>query len=240
MVGTQLLKWDDYATAWARLHGGFDPRVAAPVVRAWLRFAYHVGYVLARLRIGPTPVTAAGVLLCVLVPVFAVRPGDGPFLGALFVLLAAVADSVDGAVAVATGRTTRLGYVYDSVADRLGEVAWLVAFWLVGAPGALVATAGALSWLHEYVRARAVAAGMREIGAVTVGERPTRVSVALAGLLLAGLTGLIEPDLAAGTITMATAVWVLLAAFGLGQLLSAVRRALLDAERPPDRAAAPR
>ncbi|WP_091076751.1 CDP-alcohol phosphatidyltransferase family protein [Micromonospora nigra] len=228
MVGTQL-NWNEYATAWARLHGGFDPRAATPVVRGWLRLAYHVGYVLGRLRVAPTAVTVAGVLLCFCVPLLAVRPGDGPFLGALFVLLAAVADSVDGAVAVATGRTSRLGYVYDSVADRLGEVAWLVAFWLVGAPGALVVAGGALSWLHEYVRARAVSAGMRELGAVTVGERPTRVSVALVGLLLAGLTGLVETDLAAGTITMATAVWVLLAAFGLGQLLSAVRRALIDA-----------
>ncbi|WP_091291324.1 CDP-alcohol phosphatidyltransferase family protein [Micromonospora halophytica] len=229
MVGTQQLKWDDYATAWARLHGGFDPRVAAPVVRAWLRFAYHVGYILGRLKVTPTAVTVAGVLLCFCVPLFAVRGVDGPIVGALFVLLASVADSVDGAVAVATGRTTRLGYVYDSIADRLGEVAWLVAFWLVGAPGALVVAGGALSWLHEYLRARAVAAGMREIGVVTVGERPTRVCVALVGLLLAGLTGMIDPDLAAGTITMATAVWVLLAGFGLGQLLSTVRRALIDA-----------
>ncbi|MGC5031988.1 CDP-alcohol phosphatidyltransferase family protein [Micromonospora sp. DT229] len=228
MVGRQL-NWNEYATAWARLHGGFDPRAATPVVRGWLRLSYHLGFLLGRLRVGPTAVTAVGVLLCLCVPLFAVRPGDGPFLGALFVLLASVADSVDGAVAVVTGRTTRLGYVYDSLADRIGEVAWLVAFWLVGAPGALVVAAGALSWLHEYVRARAVAAGMREIGAVTVGERPTRVCVALVGLLLAGLTGLIQPDLAAGTITMATAVWVLLAAFGLGQLLSAVRRALIDA-----------
>ncbi|MBQ0897604.1 CDP-alcohol phosphatidyltransferase family protein [Micromonospora sp. U56] len=228
MVGTQL-KWDDYATAWARLHGGFDPRAAAPVVRTWLRFAYHVGYILGRLRITPTAVTVAGVLLCLCVPLFSVRSVDGPIVGALFVLLASVADSVDGAVAVVTNRTTRLGYVYDSLADRLGEVAWLAAFWLVGAPGALVVAGGALSWLHEYVRARAVAAGMRDIGAVTVGERPTRVCVALVGLLLAGLTGLIDPDLAAGTITMATAVWVLLAGFGLGQLLSTVRRALIDA-----------
>ncbi|WP_446210679.1 CDP-alcohol phosphatidyltransferase family protein [Micromonospora sp. IBSANI012] len=228
MVGTQL-KWDDYATAWARLHGGFDPRAAAPVVRAWLRFAYHVGYILGRLRITPTAVTVAGVLLCLCVPLFSVRSVDGPILGALFVLLASVADSVDGAVAVTTNRTTRLGYVYDSLADRLGEIAWLAAFWLVGAPGALVVAGGALSWLHEYVRARAVAAGMRDIGAVTVGERPTRVCVALVGLLLAGLTGLIDPDLAAGTITMAAAVWVLLAGFGLGQLLSTVRRALVDA-----------
>ncbi|MCW3845223.1 CDP-alcohol phosphatidyltransferase family protein [Micromonospora yasonensis] len=228
MVGTQL-NWDQYATAWARLHGGFDPRVAAPAVRAWLRFAYHVGYILGRLRIGPTPVTAVGVLLCFCVPLLVGRPGDGPFLGALFVLLAAVADSVDGAVAVTTNRTTRLGYVYDSVADRLGEAAWLTAFWLLGAPGALVAAAGGLSWLHEYVRARAVAAGMREIGVVTVAERPTRVCVALAGLLVAGLTGLIDTDVTAGTITMAATVWVLLAGFGLGQLLAAVRRALIDA-----------
>ena len=228
MVGRQL-NWNEYATAWARLHGGFDPRAATPVVRGWLRLSYHLGFLLGRLRVGPTAVTAVGVLLCLCVPLFAVRPGDGPFLGALFVLLASIADSVDGAVAVATGRTTRLGYVYDSLADRIGEAAWLVAFWLVGAPGALVAAAGALSWLHEYVRARAVAAGMREIGAVTVGERPTRVCVTVGGLLLAGLTGLIQPDLAAGTITMATAVWVLLAAFGLGQLLSAVRRALIEA-----------
>jgi phosphatidylglycerophosphate synthase len=228
VAGTQL-NWDQYATAWARLHGGFDPRAAAPVVRAWLRFAYHLGYLLGRLRIGPTPVTVVGVLLCFCVPLLVGRAGDGPVLGALFVLLAAVADSVDGAVAVVTNRTTRLGYVYDSVADRLGEVAWLIAFWLLGAPGVLVAAAGGLTWLHEYLRARAVAAGMREIGAVTVGERPTRVCVAVVGLLVTGLTGLIDADLIAGTITMATTVWVLLAGFGLGQLGSAVRRALLGA-----------
>ncbi|MEE3917923.1 CDP-alcohol phosphatidyltransferase family protein [Micromonospora sp. BRA006-A] len=183
-----------------------------------------MGYVLGRLRVGPTPVTVFGVLLCFCVPLFVERPGDGPFPGALFVLLAAVADSVDGAVAVATGRTTRLGYVYDSVADRLGEVAWLVAFWLLGAPGALVAAAGGLSWLHEYAGARGLGgdAGDRRGDG---GERPTRVCVALVGLLVAGLTGLIDVDLTAGTITMATTVWVLLAGFGLGQLLSAVRRA---------------
>ncbi|MEH1011567.1 CDP-alcohol phosphatidyltransferase family protein [Micromonospora sp. CPCC 206060] len=228
MVGTQL-KWDEYATVWARLHGGFDPRAATPVVRGWLRLAYHLGYLLGRLRVSPTAVTVAGMLICIAVPVVAPRGQDGPLLAAGIVLLAAVADSVDGAVAVVTGRTSRLGYVYDSVADRVGEAAWLAAFWLLGAPGALVVAAGALSWLHEYVRARSVSAGMREIGAVTVGERPTRVVVALVGLLLAGLTGFIRTDLAAGTITMATAVWVLLAGFGLGQLLAAVRRVLVDA-----------
>jgi CDP-diacylglycerol--glycerol-3-phosphate 3-phosphatidyltransferase len=188
--------------------------------------AYEVGSVLSRLRVSPTAVTVLGTLLCAAVPLVVARGQSGPLLGAVLILLAAVADSADGAVAVVTGRTSRLGYVYDSVADRLGEAFWLLAFWLVGVPGALVVTAGALSWLHEYVRARAVSAGMQEIGAVTMGERPSRVSVAIVGLLAAGVTGLIRPELAAGTMTVATTIWVVLAAFGLVQLLAAVRRTL--------------
>ncbi|MDG4832196.1 CDP-alcohol phosphatidyltransferase family protein [Solwaraspora sp. WMMD1047] len=224
-MGTRL-SWDEYAASWARLHGGFDPRQATPTVRGWLRMAYEVGSVLSRLRVSPTAVTVLGTLLCAAVPLVVARGPSGPLLGAVLILLAAVADSADGAVAVVTGRTSRLGYVYDSVADRLGEAFWLLAFWLVGVPGTLVVTAGALSWLHEYVRARAVSAGMKEIGAVTMGERPSRVSVAIVGLLAAGVTGLIRPELAAGTMTVATTVWVVLAAFGLVQLLAAVRRTL--------------
>ncbi|MFY1637385.1 CDP-alcohol phosphatidyltransferase family protein [Solwaraspora sp. WMMB335] len=220
------LNWQDYAVTWARLHGGFDPRTATPVVRYWLRTAHWLADLLGRARVGPNTVTVAGVLICLGVPVAATRGGHGLLVGALLVLLAAVADTVDGALAVVTGRTSRLGYVYDSVADRAGEAFWLAGFWLAGAPGPLVATAGALSWLHEYIRARAAAAGMREIGAVTLGERPTRVSAALVGLLLAGAAGLIQPDLAAGVLTVVTAGWVLLGLFGLSQLLTAVRRTL--------------
>jgi CDP-diacylglycerol--glycerol-3-phosphate 3-phosphatidyltransferase len=220
------LTWDEYAAAWARLHGGFDPRLATPVVRGWLRMAHGTGSLLGRLRVSPTGVTVAGTVLAVCVPVAAAQSPVGAVVAAGLVLLGSVADSVDGAVAVVTARTSRLGYVYDSLADRVSEAAWLTAFWLVGAPGAVVVTGGAVSWLHEYLRARAVSAGMREIGSVTVGERPTRVSVALVGLLFAGLAGLVEPRLAAGTVTVVAVVWLLLATFGLGQLLSVVRRSL--------------
>jgi CDP-diacylglycerol--glycerol-3-phosphate 3-phosphatidyltransferase len=224
-VGARL-SWDEYASTWAKLHGGFDPRQATPAVQIWLRMAYTVGIALARVRVPPNAVTLVGVLLCLVVPITAAGSAAGPITAAVFVLLAAIADSVDGAIAVAASRSSRLGYVYDSLADRAGEAAWLTAFWLVGAPGVVVATAGGLSWLHENLRARAVSAGMREIGAVTAGERPSRVAVAGVGLLLAGVAGLIDPDFAPGVITVAAAVWVLLAAFGLVQLVTAVRRAL--------------
>jgi phosphatidylglycerophosphate synthase len=220
------VNWDEYSTRWAALHGGFDPRSAGRVVRGWIRLAYRTGSLLGRLRIRPTAVTAVGLLLCVAVPFAAARTPYGLFVAAGLVLLAGVADSVDGAVAVISGRVTALGYVYDSVADRLGEAAWLAAFWAAGVPAPLVVLAGGLSWLHEYVRARAVSAGMKEIGAVTVGERPMRVVVTVAGLLVAGAAGLIQRDLAPGTLTIALAVWALLALFGLGQLLGAVRRSL--------------
>ncbi|ASW56052.1 CDP-alcohol phosphatidyltransferase family protein [Plantactinospora sp. KBS50] len=225
MVGTPM-SWNEYATTWSRLHGGFDPRAATPVVRGWIRSAYLLGYVLGRLHVSPGAVTAAGVVICLAVPVTAAGSAAGALVAAGLVLLAGVADSADGAVAVVTGRASRLGYVYDSLADRVGEGAWLAAFWLVGAPGPLVVLAGGISWLHEYVRARAVSAGMKEIGTVTVGERPTRVAVAVVGLLVAGVAGLVEPDLAAGAMTVVTAIWVLLAGFGIAQLLSVVRRSL--------------
>jgi CDP-diacylglycerol--glycerol-3-phosphate 3-phosphatidyltransferase len=225
-AGGSPLTWHEYAAAWSQLHGGFDPLRTSPVVRGWLRLAYAGGSLLGRLRVGPTAVTVAGLLICLSVPVAARLGPAGLLAGAGLVLLAGVADALDGAVAVVTGRVSRLGFVYDSLADRVGEAAWLTAFWLAGAPGPLVVVGGATCWLHEYLRARAAGAGMRGVGVVTVGERPTRVSVALVGLLLGGASGLLRADLQAGTVTVAAVVWLLLAVFGLGQLFGTVRREL--------------
>ncbi|GAA0478463.1 hypothetical protein Ade02nite_67290 [Paractinoplanes deccanensis] len=210
--------WEEYAATWSGLHGGFDPRRASPLVRGWVRIAYGTGSWLVRHRVGPMAVTTAGLALCLSMPAAVLLGRPGLLLAALLALAAALADSLDGAVAVISGRTTRLGYVYDSVADRLGELAWLTAFWLAGAPGWLVALGGATSWLHEYARARATAAGMSEIGVVTVAERPTRVLVAIFGLLAAAAL----PAL----ITVAAAIWLLLALVAAVQLAVAIRRAL--------------
>jgi phosphatidylglycerophosphate synthase len=205
--------WDEYASAWSRLHSGFDPRTGSVFVRGWVRLAFIVG---SRLTwAGPTGVTLFGLLVCLAVPFAGLLPG------AALVLLAALADTLDGAVAVLTGRATRLGYVLDSVTDRIGEAAWLAAFWVGGAQAWPVLAAGAASWLHEYARARATAAGMSEIGAVTVGERPTRVLLALFGLLAAGVSGH-----APLILTTTAAVWLALSIIGLTQLGAAIRRAL--------------
>ena len=131
-------------------------------MRGWLRLAYTAGRFAARLGATPTAVTVIGLLLSVGASVAALSPAGavGAVLAAVLVLLAAIADSVDGAVAVIAGRATRLGYVYDSVADRVSEACWLVALWVVGAPAWLVLMCGGLAWLHEYLRARAAVSGM--------------------------------------------------------------------------------
>jgi CDP-diacylglycerol--glycerol-3-phosphate 3-phosphatidyltransferase len=220
----QLTDWNGYARQWSALHGGYDPRTAGFLVRGWLWIAWVVARSLAAVGLRPSAVTSAGVLVAAFVPVVvSFGPGWGP-VGALLVLAGAVADSADGALAVVAGQETRLGQVYDSAADRVTEAAWLVALFLVGAPGWLVFTCLGVTWLHEYVRARATVAGMTGIGAVTVGERPTRVLLALFGLLLVGVAGIV--DRAPETATGAVAIWTALGAVGLVQLTVAVVRAL--------------
>lgn len=220
----RVADWNGYAEQWSALHGGYDPRTASPVVRGWLWIAYRVARALASRRVRPSAVTSAGVVVACAVPAVVSNGASWGPVGALLVLLGAVADSADGALAVVAGQETRLGRVYDSVADRVSEAAWLVALFLVGAPGWLAAACLGVTWLHEYVRARATVAGMTGLGAVTVGERPTRVLLALFGLLAVGAAA--AADRAAQTATVAVAVWTALALAGLLHLSVAVHRAL--------------
>jgi phosphatidylglycerophosphate synthase len=218
--------WAAYAERWSALHGGYDPRQASVFVRGWLFGAYTVARTLSRLPVSPDAVTLLGLVLSAGVPLLA-RAGSGwPLAGVVLVLASALADTADGALALITGRVSRLGRVYDSVADRISEACWLVALVLLGAPGWLVAVCGGVAWLHEYVRARATVAGMAEIGVVTVGERPTRIIVVLFALAITGVVALVHGSLTGIAATVATGVWTALGLVALVQLVAAVRRAL--------------
>jgi CDP-diacylglycerol--glycerol-3-phosphate 3-phosphatidyltransferase len=174
----------------------------------------------------PGTVTLIGLLLACAVPAVVLAGGFWLFVGAALVLLSALADSSDGAVAIISGRSSRLGAFYDATADRLSELAWLVALGFLGTPWILVAACGALAWLHEYARARAALGGMTGIGAVTVAERPTRVLLVIAALVVGGLGGFVSDRLTAGLITIVVAVWTVLGLLGGSRLLTAIRAAL--------------
>lgn len=209
-----------YLRRWSELHGGADP--SGTLVGGWLAMVHALATPLVRLRATPDAVTLLGLAVACTVPVLAGQGTWGIAAAAVVAAASGVLDSLDGAVAVMTGRATRFGAVLDAVADRVSDAAFVAALWVAGASPGLCVAAVALAWLHEYTRARAGAAGMSEVGTITVSERPTRVVVVVA-FLLASLTAAGDQpwwfSLGAGTLVVTGAV-------GWAQLLVAVRRAL--------------
>jgi phosphatidylglycerophosphate synthase len=215
----------EYLDRWSRLHGGAPP---TGLVGWWLRLAYRLAVPLVRLRVAPDAVTGLGLAVAVAVVLPASAGGRWPLLGVMLVVVSGVLDNLDGAVAVLTGRTTRWGFVLDSLCDRVSDGAYAAALALAGGSWVLAVAGAALAWLHEYARARAAVAGMPEIGVVTVSERPTRVTVTAMFLLGVGL----YPASAHGWATAGTAAWATLGLVGLVQLLVVVRRRLGAATGP--------
>ncbi|RJK96848.1 CDP-alcohol phosphatidyltransferase family protein [Vallicoccus soli] len=210
-----------YLDLWSRLHGGYDPRTSFWSWR-WLTLAYWSARPFVAARVAPDLVTLLGVLVSAGATGLAALQGRWVVAAAAVVVLSALLDSLDGAVALLTGRTSAWGSVLDSVVDRVSDGLYLVALWLVGAPPGLCVAAGALTVLQEYARARAAASGMQDIGVVTVWERPTRVVVTSLFLLGAGL----YVGAAATWAALGAAAWVGLGVVGLVQLLVVVRRRL--------------
>lgn len=210
---------EDYFAGWATVHGGLQP---SGLVAWWLRGVYVLARPLAGLGVSPMVLTAYGALAAVLAPALAVVGPRWPVVAGLVVAASAGLDNLDGAVAVLCSRTTSWGFLVDSLADRAADIAYLVAFWLIGAAGWVVVIAGMALTLLEYARARAGNAGVGEVGVVTVGERPTRVIIASSFLITAGIFCGYADDVAAvaGLATAGVAV------VGLAQFLVVARRLL--------------
>lgn len=210
-----------YLTQWSALHGGARP---TGVVGAWLRLVHILAAPLVRLRVAPDLVTVAGLAIALTAPWLAAQGGAGALGAAVIVAVSGLVDSLDGAVAVMSGRVSRWGAVLDGVADRVSDAAFVAVLWVLGAPAALCVAAVLLGWLQEYTRARAGMAGMSDIGVLTVNERPTRVVV----VMMFSLAGLARPDDEPGWATLGAAALVGFGVIGLGHLLIVLRRRLGD------------
>ena len=211
----------EYLDRWSTLHGGYDPRTSR-IVAPWLAVVHAVATPFARVGVPPDVVTLLGGLVSALAVWLCVLGDRWVLVAAVVVGLSGLTDSLDGAVAVMTGRETRWGAVLDSVVDRVSDALFLVALWVVGAPLLACVLAGVLLFTQEYARARATALGMDDIGVVTIGERPTRVIVVAMFLLAAG----IYPGSAAFWASLGAWVSVGVGAVALLQLLVVVRRRL--------------
>lgn len=114
-----------------------------------------------------------------------------PLLGALGLVGSGFIDMLDGAVARATGMTTRFGSVYDHVLDRYAEFAVLFGIGL----GGLVDWVWIIFCLFGMVMASFVRAKAESVGGLTsctvgIAERQEKLLLLLLGSLLQPLAPL--------------------------------------------------
>ena len=211
----------DGLSGWAALHGGVHP---SALVRAWLGGVQRIAANRTVSRVPPDVISLVGVLAAGGALLAAVPGGSWPLLSAALVVLAGLLDGLDGAVALHTGRARPLGAVVDAVADRIGDLLLVAVLVTLGAPPLWGAAAGALVLLHEYVRARANAAGMPGPGAVTVAERPTRIVLVAVVCLGAGTWPAGTPWTGWGWGVVGVVVGMVVGVIGLAHLLVAVVR----------------
>ena len=208
---------------WAALHAGVTP---SATVRGWLAAVQRLAALRPVARTPPDVLSAAGVAVAAAAALVAAAGGRWPLLTAVLVVLVGVLDGLDGAVALRTGRARPLGAVVDAMADRVGDLLLAATLAVLGAPPTWCAAAAALTLLHEYLRARAGAAGMAGPGAVTVAERPTRLVLVAVAALGAGVLPAGTPWTGWAWATVCAIGWVAIGAVGLLHLAVAVARQL--------------
>ncbi len=152
-------------------------------------FLAAVGAWFARLEPSPTAWTVVGLIVSFLAAAAYSTSGyQGEALGGVLVLVAGWFDVVDGAVAKATGRTSKRGAFLDSTLDRVAEVALFAGILLGGySTPTYVLIALSLSLLVSYTRAKGDALGVALSG-VGIGERSERLLI-MAVSSLVGFVG---------------------------------------------------
>lgn len=159
----------------------FDGQFRAPIERA----VRPVGMLLRRTGMSPDHLTILGVAFAVAAAVAIAR---GSLRGGLaLVILAALPDLLDGALAKASNTASQRGAFFDSVVDRVtdsilfGGVAWYFASEKSAHMSLLPMAIMGVSSLISYERAKAESLGLHAKGGLM--ERAERIIVLCVGLL---------------------------------------------------------
>ena len=182
----------------------------------WDKVMTPVGNALGRSGLTPNFVTALGVGVQVVVAYF-VLTGKLVTAG-LVAIVAALLDTVDGAIARARGLGTKFGAFLDSTTDRIADALVLLSIaWLYLAPssssledrrlvGGLALAAFVLSFLVSYVKARAEGLGFDcNVGLI---ERAERLIIVIVGLVFNSILAIALGLLAlASLVTLLQRIW---------------------------------
>ena len=175
-MGFAEMNQSDFFKAWSQLHGG--ARISG-IVKGWLTISFVIAKLLVRLRVAPNAITLLGLFFAVLTSL-----NSQSLIAALFLLLSLASDGIDGSLALVKKSASSRGAILDAVTDRIAEGFWALTFYYLGAPLWIVLTAWLSAFTQEYVRARAGGLGLREVGVVTIGERPIRASFLFVAIIM--------------------------------------------------------
>ncbi|MCX8185768.1 MAG: CDP-alcohol phosphatidyltransferase family protein [Sulfolobales archaeon] len=179
-----------------------------------------VGKALGRLGVSPDLLTALG-----LAAALATIP-SGAFrlywLIPTLMVVSAVLDWMDGAVARATSKASALGAFMDSFCDRVSDASYLIAFNFLGINTYLILAAIPTSFLVSYIRCRAESLGVRleGIGLFERGERVLMtVLIGLVTLTVGVLVGecLLAVMVMLNTLTIIQRLVHVIKVLGIGQ-----------------------
>lgn len=159
---------DEFFLAWSKLHG--DAKVSG-IVKGWLSISFPVSKALAKIRVTPNALTILGLVFGILLYM-----NSTAIWTPLILVISLICDGVDGSLAIITRQSSKWGALLDSVVDRLTEVFWVLALYSLGVDSKILITVLILASTQEYLRARAGGVGLKQVGVVTVAERPVRAS----------------------------------------------------------------
>jgi phosphatidylglycerophosphate synthase len=159
---------DEFFLAWSKLHG--DAKVSG-TVKGWLSISFTVSKALAKMRVTPNALTILGLVFGILLYM-----NSNAIWAPLILVISLICDGVDGSLAIITRQSSKWGALLDSVVDRLTEVFWVLALYSLGVDSKILITVLILASTQEYLRARAGGVGLKQVGVVTVAERPVRAS----------------------------------------------------------------
>ena len=163
----------------------FDGKFRAPVERA----VRPIGNGLRRTGLTPDHLTVAGIVIAVGAAVMIAR--GQLIIGLVLVILAALPDLFDGALAKASDAASQRGAYFDSVIDRVtdatlfGGVAWYLASNDSAHMAILPYAIMALSSIISYQRAKAESLGLDAKGGLM--ERAERIILLCFGLLFSSI-----------------------------------------------------
>ena len=159
---------DEFFLAWSKLHG--DAKVSG-IVKGWLSISFTISKALAKMRVTPNALTILGLVFGILLYM-----NSNTIWAPLILVISLICDGVDGSLAIITRQSSKWGALLDSVVDRLTEVFWVLALYSLGVDSKILITVLILASTQEYLRARAGGVGLKQVGVVTVAERPVRAS----------------------------------------------------------------